>query len=101
VTETELKTCVIDMAKKCGYLWYHVPDSRRVKRGFPDLVLLHVVTGRVLWVELKDAKGKLRPEQEVWLHALQRRSEAFVWRPDDWPSVIRDVLTHDPLGAVA
>lgn len=102
LSEAALQAAVVDMARRCGYLHMHIHDSRKSSgAGFPDLVLCHRNTGRVIFVELKSAKGKLRPEQEVWLRALQRRSEAFVWRPEDWPAQIRHVLTTDPMGAAA
>jgi hypothetical protein len=50
--------------------------------GWPDLVL---VRDRVLYVELKTAKGKLSVEQRVWRAALEGCGEEFhVWRPEHW-----------------
>jgi hypothetical protein len=86
VTETELQTEVIKLAKRLGWLWFHVPGahSRRTKPGFPDLVLLHPGTGQLLFAELKAAKGKVSDEQEQWIDGLTRGGQvALVWRPDD------------------
>jgi hypothetical protein len=51
-------------------------------KGFPDLVLAR--PPRVIFAELKTAKGKLGPEQENWLAALTACPgvEVYVWRPD-------------------
>lgn len=86
MTEAELQACVIDAAKRGGWLYMHITDSRKSAAvGFPDLVLVHPVTGRLLLIELKSQTGKLRPEQEKWLAALYRGGhEAGVWRPDLW-----------------
>jgi hypothetical protein len=54
-------------------------------------VLVHKLTGRVIWVELKSDTGRIRPEQHVWMGALQKRQEAFIWRP-----VGLDVGSHSP-----
>jgi hypothetical protein len=35
-------------------------------RGFPDVVAVHPVAKRILFVELKTAKGKLAAAQESW-----------------------------------
>ena len=51
--------------------------------GFPDLVCVR--GGKVLWVELKAGKGRLRPEQKVWLDSLRAAGqEVYVWHPKDW-----------------
>lgn len=50
--------------------------------GWPDLVL---VRDRVIYAELKAAKGRLRPEQEAWQQALiAAGAEHYVWRPSDF-----------------
>lgn len=102
MTEAQLQQMVLDLARWAGYLTMHITDSRKSNAiGFPDLVLCHQQTGRVLFVELKSATGKLRPGQEVWLAALSLGGhEVHVWRPADWESgVIRAALAHS-IGAV-
>ena len=48
--------------------------------GFPDLVLVRAP--RVIFAELKSAKGKLSGDQEAWLLALAGTPiESYVWRP--------------------
>ena len=64
-----------------GLLRYHTHDSRRSPSGFPDLV---IVGDRVLYRELKTAKGKVTDAQAAWLHALVlAEQDACVWRPAD------------------
>ena len=82
MTEKELKSAVIKAAKAAGWRWYHVSDSRRTTRGFPDLVLLR--PPRLLFIELKSEKGKLRPEQHAWIGELNDCGiEAYVVRPSN------------------
>jgi hypothetical protein len=100
VTEAQLQQMVIDLARYCGYLAYHTYDSRRSQRGFPDLVLVHQQTGRLMFVELKSEKGRIRPEQKVWLEALGMRHDAFLWCPEHWTSgAIRSALQRSQAAA--
>src|SRR6185295_3024238 len=95
-TERELTTWVSDLAKACGWLVHHNPDSRRVQPGLPDLILLRPPT--LLFVELKKLgrAGKLRVEQKEWIDSLQRcGQEAMVWTPSEIPE-IWSVLTGEP-----
>lgn len=94
MTEAELQTNVRQVARLGGWLTYHTNDSRRSDKGFPDLVFVHPLSGRLVYVELKSEKGKLRPEQDVWIDALSRSSaEVYVWRPEHWHNgSIRRVL---------
>lgn len=102
MTEAQLQSMVVDTAKWAGYLHYHTHDSRRSKPGFPDLVLVHRTNGRLIFVELKSEKGRIRPEQQVWLETLGIHHEAYLWRPRHWTDgTIRRVLTAETRRAVA
>lgn len=63
-----------------------------VARGFPDYVVVHRRTHRVVFIELKRRKGgKLSAEQKVWIAAFGRRAK----RCDGWheaASFIREKL---------
>lgn len=92
VSEASFQASVIQLAKMCGWLAYHTHNSRRSEPGFPDLVL--VKPPRVVFAELKTAKGKPSPAQERWLAALAASPvESYLWRPDDWDQ-IRSLLTR-------
>jgi len=102
VTEAQLQQMVIDLAKWCGYFYFHDNDSRRNRRGFPDLTLVHQRNGRLIFAELKADKGRLRPEQKAWLEALGVHHEAYLWTPRHWQDeTIRRVLTAETRRAVA
>ena len=89
--ERELQSLVEALAGRLGWLSYHTRDSRRSAPGFPDLVLTR--GGRLIFAELKSAKGRITPEQRVWLDALERtRAEVHEWRPVDWPDRIMGAL---------
>ena len=68
MTEAELQQLLTDAAELNGWLVFHDNDSRLNPAGFPDLVL--VKPPRIVLLELKTAKGRVRPEQQVWLDAL-------------------------------
>jgi hypothetical protein len=88
MSEAELMSNVVDLARWHNWLTMHITDSRKSNAvGFPDLVLCHQRTGRLLFAELKSEKGALRPGQVVWLDALRAGGHlAYVWRPADWTS---------------
>ena len=81
MSEAQLEIHVRTLIKDLGLLWYHTHDSRRSPSGFPDLV---IVGDRVIYRELKTAKGKVTDAQAGWLHALvMAEQDACVWRPAD------------------
>lgn len=94
VTEAELQKAVVELARRFGWLVYHVPDSRRATaRGCPDLICLNESQARVMFVELKTEKGKIRPEQTFWIGVLTAAGiEVHVWRPSDLQETIPKVL---------
>lgn len=85
MTENELKTLVVALARKQGWAVYHVPQARIPNgggRGYPDLTLAR--DGEVLWIELKQEKTMPTPEQLAWAAALGRQWHLV--RPSDWDS---------------
>lgn len=84
--ESEFQAEVLKLAKRTGWKWYHVANTRRRVPGFPDLVLVHRNTGRLVFAELKAETGRVSPAQEEWLDLLGLRNEAHVWRPADLAS---------------
>ena len=92
MTEAQLQTVVVGLARMLRFLVYHTRDSRGSDKGFPDLVM---VRERTIYVELKSEKGKLTPEQREWIAALKAAGEeVYVWRPAEWmDGTIERVLT--------
>lgn len=100
-TENQFQSWVLDVARYYGWLVHYVPDwtyrlivrdmqrNRRSGRdwpdsGWPDLFLLHPVSGRVLVLELKSATGAVRAPQKAWVAGLQAAGlDARVVRPKD------------------
>lgn len=83
-SEKDLQTHVVGLARGLGYMSYHTFDSRRSDKGYPDLHLIHPITGASLFRELKSQKGRLRAEQVDWSAALITAGHDFaVWRPSD------------------
>jgi hypothetical protein len=91
--EADLQAAVLDTAKLLGWRVMHQRPARTKDgwrtaiegdAGFPDLVLLR--PPRLVIAELKSAKGKVSPEQQLWLAAFREvgEIEVYEWRPDDW-----------------
>jgi len=95
MTEAELMTAVVDLARMLGYRTMHVRRSigkgRRWQTttsvvGWPDLVLW--TPGRFIAAELKSATGALAAEQVDVLASLHDAGvETYVWRPDDLQTI--------------
>lgn len=93
MTEAELQKSVEQLLTVCGWSWHHETDSRRSKAGFPDLCAFR---DRVIFIELKSDKGRVRPAQREWLDGLKAAgAEVHLWRPADWhDGTIRRTLEH-------
>ncbi|MFF5791110.1 VRR-NUC domain-containing protein [Paeniglutamicibacter sp. NPDC012692] len=85
MSEKNFQTRVIQLAKFHGFeLVYHTHNSQRSAPGFPDLVMVSTQRKRILYRELKAAKGRVTADQQEWLNALARTGQdAGVWRPAD------------------
>lgn len=95
--ERQFQQWIIKRAIECGWLVYHTPPvpahTTRTRnkyftpvqghKGFPDLVLCHRTTGRIIFAELKTDKGHIKPHQKVWHAALKQNPhiEFYLWRP--------------------
>ena len=99
MTEAEFKNVVISIAKRYGWLIHHDLPAQNARgkwathiqgdAGFPDLLMVHPVSGKILAVELKAEKGKLSPLQKRWLMAFDV-SATFnsVWKPSDMEYIL-------------
>ncbi len=103
--EESFQTAVIDFAKLHGWRVAHFRPARTASgwrtpvaadgKGFPDLVLLHSQSSRIVVAELKSEKGKLSNEQSDWLDDFEACNvPAYVWKPTDWVE-IEQVLDQD------
>lgn len=93
ISEKDLQTRVMDIARLYGWRVAHFHDSRRQVKpgvfvgdkdaaGFPDLVLVR--PPEVVVVELKAELGKVSPAQREWLNDLEASGiEVLVVRPSD------------------
>lgn len=85
MTEKQLQSCVVKLAKLLKLLVYHTHDSRRSEAGFPDLCI--VGPHSMFFAELKSDKGRVSKAQLGWLSALEKAGcEVWVFRPFDWHS---------------
>lgn len=100
VSEDAFQRWVIDVAH--WYRW-RVTHFRKVKLpsgrwgtplqgdpGYPDLSLARA--GVIILAELKTEKGKVEPDQALWLDAIGPE-HGRVWRPSDRPAIVAE-LSH-------
>lgn len=85
---------MIDCAHTFGWRAAHFRPARTERgwvtpvaadgKGYPDLTL---VGKRVIFSELKSARGKQTHDQKEWMVALRAAgAEFYVWSPADWLS---------------
>lgn len=101
MTEAELQSAVIELARLLGYRVAHFRAAQTAKgwrtpveadgKGFPDLVLVRR-PARLIFVELKGERGRTSPEQREWLELLSPAAEVYTWTPVDWTSGIVEQL---------
>jgi hypothetical protein len=102
ITEAELQRLIIDAAMLGGWLVHHGRPSLNASGrwstavqghvGFPDLVL---VRDRVLFLELKSARGRLSAAQNTWIVALcAAGADARVIRPADMHALVDELLAR-------
>lgn len=105
--EETLKSQVLHLAGLYGWLIHHDRPAKTEKgwrtavegdAGFPDLVLLHPVSCRLIVAELKSDTGRLTLAQQAWVHAWRQIERVdpvnilvAVWRPDDWDAIHRAI----------
>lgn len=85
ISEKHLQELVRKSALLLGYKYFHVWNSIHSPRGFPDCVLAK--PGRLIFVELKSATGKVTEDQQAWLDILNTIAvsvEVRVVRPADF-----------------
>ena len=100
MSEAELQSAVMEQMMWMGWKVYHTHDSRRSNPGYPDLTA--VKGSRVMFVEFKSEKGKIRAGQIEWLDALTHaHGEVYLVRPSGQDAFMRtvdrlgsDVSTH-------
>jgi len=92
MSEKQFEGAIKKLAGLYGYLYYHTYRSQKSPAGFPDCVL--VGYGRVIYAELKTAKGQPTAEQYEWLLALHDAGQnVFLWRPDDIEDIANILAT--------
>jgi len=88
-SEAQFQAAVVEYAKLCGWRVQFHWKSFHSPAGFPDLCMVR--GERVVFAELKTAKGRVSDAQEVWLCTLRAtgKVEAYLWRPQSWPEIER------------
>lgn len=80
-SEALLQAHLEQFAALHGWVCWHDWDSRRNAAGLPDLLLIRE---RVVWIEVKSAKGRMRTAQIRFIEALRDAGqEVYVARPEN------------------
>jgi hypothetical protein len=97
ISERSFQVSVVTLARLRGWRCAHfraawTRDGWRTAMsgdvGYPDLTLAR--GGRLIFAELKGGKGRLAPDQRVWLDVLgETPAEVYVWKPTDWNEIER------------
>ena len=120
ISEKDFSRQVEDLLKTFHWRWCHFRPARTERgwrtalsghQGFPDYIATK--GNRLLFAELKSEKGKLSPEQELWIDSLREcvrhitlepvqvgkmtmpphgklvpSFEVYVWRPSDFDEIV-------------
>ena len=94
MAEKEFQAKVIKLAEQLGLWVFWIPRSARTgigrsaktARGWPDLTIGSLRTGRMLYRECKSEYGDTSAEQDAWLWMLHQNGDAGIWQPSDWES---------------
>ena len=104
VTEKQFSQQIEQLLDLFGWRWCHFRPARTAQgwrtaisgyEGFPDYIA--VKGKRLLIAEIKSDKGKLSPEQEVWLDELAAcGQEVYLWRPAHFEEIARILRSRLP-----
>lgn len=102
ISEKAFTAQLIKLAQVLGWRTFHARPAQTQSgnwitavqgdgAGFPDLVLVHKESGRLIFAELKTEKGRLSTKQDEWLADLAGCEHdgpgvgvvVCVWRPSD------------------
>ncbi len=99
IREKEFQQMIVDLARYTGWRYFHAWNSMHSAAGWPDLALAK--DGRLLFIEVKSARGKVSPAQQEWLAALRLVPgvEVYVWRPAQWPEIEQTLMRAEERAA--
>lgn len=104
MSEAALQAQVVSLMNHLNWWNFHAYDSRRSRAGLPDLVAIR--GQRIIYRELKTARGRLSAEQREVIEMLTAAgADVAVWRPADMVSgrIAEDLArtSPTPIGGVA
>ncbi len=89
--ESTVQKTLTDTAEALGAPWHHEVDSRKSRRGLPDVI---TPVAPVLWViECKKELEQLEPDQVRWAEALLActRVEYRIARPSNVGQIVDEI----------
>lgn len=96
-SERDFQRALMELARLTGWRMYHARPAQYRRGGWatplagdaglPDLILCK--PPRLIFAELKSARGRLSPAQAQWMDALRACGvEVYLWRPSDWQEIV-------------
>lgn len=84
---------VMEALKRRGWAAYHVPDSRRMAAGLPDVLAIHPGIPRLIALELKGKRTPITDTQRLVIEIMGRVPGVYarIVRPADWPAVLEEI----------
>lgn len=99
--ERDFQKRVKKLLRVNGWLQFSQPTTQeQIKNegdaGYPDITAVSP-EGRILFIELKKEHERPSSDQLTWRYLLLKNLTVgtYVWRPSDWPEIIR-VVTRTP-----
>jgi hypothetical protein len=85
--EAKFQKTVTALLDLYHWRWHHEVDSRKSKRGLPDLIAVR--RPRLIFAELKSARGVLTQDQVEWIKQLTdvQGIEVYYWKPSDMDEI--------------
>jgi len=100
ISEKDWQAQLCDLLEATGWSWVHVragrtqhgwrvPTSGPLAAGWPDLVAVSPVRGRIAFIECKAEGGRLAEAQRaVQAQLRDAGAEVYTWRPSDLPLAV-------------
>jgi hypothetical protein len=93
ITERDFQRSVTDLCDWLHLDWWHPLNSRGMRPGWPDLV---IVGNRILYRELKTESGVISAEQRHVGHQLGNAGADWaIWRPRDLRNGVIERQLHE------
>ena len=101
MSEAEFQREVMEALERRNWCAWHVPDSRRMRSGLPDVIAVHPSIPRLVCLELKGRRTPITDTQRLVIQVMARIPGVYarIVRPADWPAVLEEIDSWQAVGA--